>query len=165
MCEDNCWVRAPKAANTEATNQSQNHSPSSSVAMSVHCCLHWCSHRHLAVCTGARTLHLSRHLALVFAPCVLPLQLVGWIFCLPLSLEQFAFYHDRTVYHDRTASAPHVPTCYPELRHGRHLLREPRLGTAYRAGHRQTLVLQQADSNIPVRVSQRRSCNETCDFV
>ena len=35
MREHNCWVRTPKASNTEATNQSQNHSTSSPVAMSV----------------------------------------------------------------------------------------------------------------------------------
>ena len=159
MCEHNCRVRTPKAAKTETTKKKQHTQHRIIVNFHPLPC------RSIAVCVGVRTLHLSRHLALVFAPCILPLQLVGWSFCLPLSLEQFAFYHDRTVYHDRTASAPHVPAGYPELRHGRHLLREPRLGTVYRAGHRQILVLQQADSNIPVRVSQRRSCNKTCDFV
>ena len=51
MCEHNCWVRTPKAANTEPTNQSQNHSPSSLQCRSIVVCI----------------LHLSSHLASVFA--------------------------------------------------------------------------------------------------
>ena len=67
----NCWVRTPKPAKTETTKQKHHtihdYNIYSSVAISVHCCLHWCSHRHLASvfapCSHPAILHRCSHLA------------------------------------------------------------------------------------------------------
>ena len=71
----NCRVRTPQAAKTEATKQKQHtthdYSIYSSVAISVHCCLHWCSHRHLALVLAPyiypAILHLCSHFSFSIA--------------------------------------------------------------------------------------------------
>ena len=71
MCEHNCMVRTPKAANTETTKQkqhtTQNHSPSSSVAISV----------KLLFALVFAPYIFSSHLAQVFAPCIGPVAFVA----------------------------------------------------------------------------------------
>ena len=115
--------------------------------------------RSIVVCIGARTLHLSRHLASVFAPFISPLQLVAWYFCVQLSLEQFA------AYHGEYASPPPGPTCCPIHAEWQHILLEHRLGRLFRSRHRQSVVPQQASRHRPMGVSHPRFCNKTCDFV
>ena len=60
---------------TEATQQKQ-HTTQKTNNLSCHPL----QFRSIAVCIGARTLHISRHLASVLAPCKFPLQLAALSF-------------------------------------------------------------------------------------
>ena len=73
----NCRVRTPKA--TKQNQQKRNSTHNTECSFQVIRC-HFGPLLFALVfappsCIGARTLHLSRHLASVFAPCMLPLQL------------------------------------------------------------------------------------------
>ena len=72
----NCWVRTPQTAKTETTKQKQqNRNNKTQHRIFILC--HPLPFRSIVVCIGVRTLYLCRHLASVFAPCILPLQLAA----------------------------------------------------------------------------------------